>query len=50
MRGLSRAIVSAVVAQADIHMPANGFEEVGAAQLRKHVISLMILLHSMVKF
>ena len=48
-RGIWKAVVRAAVAKTDIQKPANGLEEIGTAQEMKHVITLMKLLHSMVK-
>ena len=48
-RGIWKAFVRAAVAQTYIQKPANDLEEIGAARDMKHVITLMILLHSMVK-
>jgi hypothetical protein len=47
--GIWKAFVRAAVDQTDVQKPANGLEEKGAAQEMKHVITLMILLHLMVK-
>jgi hypothetical protein len=47
-RGIWKAVVRATVAQTDIQKPVNGLEEIGAAQEMKHMITLMMLLHSIV--